>query len=294
MEYRGKSYPPAEFERQFNPRLAVPEVDDILARWSLLSQATRARLRAELDRSYGRGQREVMDVFLPAAPGAPGAPVLIFFHGGYWRAGHGREYSFFAEPFVQAGACVFIASYDLCPSVGLAHIVDQAERAIAWVWRNAGNFGGDAEKIYIAGHSAGAHLCAMLLACDWAARPDPQPDPKIAGACLISGIYDLEPVRRISLNEDIGARPEDVPRLSPLARPPRRPLPLIIAVGLGETGEWVRQSHLYAEVARGAGCAVDLVEVPAMNHFTLLLEMPHTTHPITAALSAMLRAAGDR
>ena len=290
MEDRGNSYPPEEFERQFNPRQAVPEVDDILDRRPALSEATRRGLPHELDHKYGDGEREVVDIF-PAATGTgEGAPVLVFFHGGYWRGGHAREYSFVAGPFVEAGACVFVATYDLCPDVSLAHIVDQAERAILWVAANAARFGGDPANIHLAGHSAGAHLSAMALACDWGARHG-RPDPMIAGACLISGIYDLEAVRQIAINSDIGARAEDVPVLSPLALPPRRPVPMIVGVGLGETEEWVRQSHLYADVARGAGCAVELIEVPAMNHFTIMVEMPEPTHPITAALTTMLEVA---
>ncbi len=288
MEYKGNSYPAEEFEWQFNPRQAVPDVDEILAQRPILSEASRARLTHELDHHYGDGEREVIDVF-PAAGGGTGAPTLIFFHGGYWRAGHARENSFFAEPFVKAGACVFVATYDLCPDVPLGHIAGQAERAIVWVAKNAAKFGADPNNITIAGHSAGAHLCAMALACDWGVSHG-MPGLTLSGACLISGIYDLAAVRQIQINEDIQAKEEDVAVLSPLARPPRKAVPLICAVGLGETEEWVRQTHLYAEVAKGVGCDVDIVEVPEMDHFTILVEIIDPAHPVTVALSGMIGA----
>lgn len=287
IDYRGQGYPPEEFERQFNPRADVTDLDAIQAERRRLSEAARARLDGVLGVPYGDGECQVVDVFAPDRPTTPGGgPTLVYLHGGYWRSGHARDASFIAEPFVRAGATAFLATYDLCPDVTVATIVDQARRAIAWVHANARSYGGDPDRLYLVGHSAGAHLCAMALAHDWAEAREV--GGAIAGACLISGVYDLEPVLSISVNALIRATPADVAPLSPLRHPPRQPVPVIVAVGGNESTEWRRQSSLYADVARGAGCTVAEIDVPGVHHWSILLPMREPHHPVTRALLRMM------
>src|SRR6202008_3142996 len=113
--------------------------------------------------AYGDGLGERLDVF-PAA--RAGSPVLVYIHGGYWRALGKRDQSFVAPPFVDAGAMVVLPGYALCPSVSIEHIVLQLVRALAWVHRHAGEFGGGAQRILVAGHSSGGHLPTMLRTCE--------------------------------------------------------------------------------------------------------------------------------
>lgn len=283
IDYRGNAYTPEEFERQFNPRANVTDSEAIQAERKRLSAEARTRIDGVLGVPYGDSDREVMDIF---APDREGGPTFIYFHGGYWRGGHARDGSFFAEPFVRAGASVFLPTYDLCPDVTVGEIVAQTLRAIAWIHANARSHGGDPDRLYIAGHSAGAHLCAMALADAW--DDDPATGGAIAGACLISGIYDLDPVRFISVNDLIRVTEADVEPLSPLRHPPRRPVPMILAAGGDESEEWRRQSQLYADVARGAGCTVAEIEVPDVHHWSILLPMREPDHPITRALLRMM------
>jgi arylformamidase len=283
IDYRGHAYTPEEFERQFNPRANVTDSEAIQAERKRLSEEARTRLDGLLGVPYGDSDREVIDIF---APDHEEGPCFVYLHGGYWRGGHARDGSFIAEPFVRAGASVFLPTYDLCPDVTVAEIVAQTHKAIAWIHANARAYGGDPDRLYLAGHSAGAHLAAMALADDW--RDDPAVAGAFAGACLISGVYDMDPVRYVSVNDLIRATDADVEPLSPLRHPPRWPVPMVVAAGGDESEEWRRQSQLYADVARDAGCSVAAMEIPGVHHWSILLPMREPDHPITRAMLRMM------
>lgn len=277
IEYRGAHYSAAEFERQFDPRAIIEDVEEVLARRERLSEEARERLVCRLGVSYGERPRETLDIY-PAA--RTDAPVLVFLHGGYWRSGSARANGFIAEPFVAAGACVIAVNTDLCPAVGLAEIVAQVGRALAWIVSHAGEHGGDPGRLHLLGHSAGAHLAAMVLAD----TSGTVPIEAIKSVSLISGIYDLEPVLSIFANAEIGLRPEDVEPLSPILHVPAGEAPIFVAVGLGESPEWIRQSRLYAEFCHGAGKQVAHMEVEDVDHFSIQLEMRDPANPLTGVV----------
>ena len=277
IEYRGARYSPGEFERQFNPRANVEDVEAIQARREKLSEEARERLTCRLGVAYGDRPRETLDIY-PAKE--TDAPILVFLHGGYWRAGSARANGFIAEPFVGAGACVIAVNYDLCPDVGLTEIVAQVGCALAWIAGHAGEYGGDPGRLHLLGHSAGAHLAALALT-DVSGTV---PVDAIKSASLISGIYDLEPVQWILVNAEIGLRPEDIEPLSPLRHAPGTQAPIFVAVGLGESPEWIRQSRLYAEFCHDAGKPVEHMEVEDVDHYSILLEMRKPGNPLTDAV----------
>jgi len=276
MTFRGM--PAAEIERQFNPRAAVPDHAHYIEERTRRSAETRRSLRCVLDLRYGPGPMETLDVF----PGAPGGPVQLYVHGGYWRANSKSDASIVAEPLVAKGATAVLIDYDLCPSVTVTEIVRETIRAIAWTHRNIRAHGGDPDRLFISGNSAGAHLCAMALAHDWAA--DDLPADVIKGAAPVTGIYDLTPVPLISVNEQIRLKPEEAGALSPMRLPPRRPLPLLVAVGGAETPEWIRQSRDYAAMCRERGVPAEYLECPGENHFTMTNVLGDPDHMLTKAI----------
>ena len=233
---------PAWLDAQYNARAAIPEHGQIFARWAADSAAARARSAPALDLRYGDGPFETLDVF-PAA--RPGAPVLVFIHGGYWRALDKRDQSFLAPPLVAAGAMVVLPNYALCPAVSIATIALQLTRALAWTYRNAERHGGNPARMVVAGHSAGGHLAAMMLACRWPEVGADLPSDLVKAALAISGLFDLEPLRHAPfLRADLRLTPADVRRLSPVRFAPPRQGKLAAVVGGAESAEFQRQNAL--------------------------------------------------
>jgi arylformamidase len=259
---------PAWLDAQYNNRARVPEAVAILARWAKASALARDGSPAKrLDLRYGNGPNETLDVF-PATQ--PGAPILFFVHGGYWRALDKSDHSFVAPSFVADGATVVVPNYALCPSVTIEDIALQMTRALAWTWRHAAEFGADASRIAVAGHSAGGHLAAMLLSCRWKQVGEDLPLAPLTGALAISGLYDLEPVRLTPfLQGDLRLTPSQVARLSPAFFPRPKAGKLFTTVGGDESEEFLRHNQLIRD--QWGPTAVPVCEsASGMNHFTVL------------------------
>ena len=260
------SIDPAWLDAQYNPRTAVPDHARIFERWGRESAAAREGLPCLLDLPYGDTAAETLDVF-PAARG--GAPILVFIHGGWWRALDKSDHSFIAPSFVREGAAVVVPNYALCPAVTIGTIALQMTRALAWVQRQAARCHGDARRIVVAGHSAGGHLAAMLLACDWRRVGADLPADLLRGALAISGVYDLEPLRLAPfLQVDLRLERADVPRLSPAFFPaPRGPLHAV--VGALESAEFQRQNALI-RTAWGEAAVPVCETLPGRHHYDVL------------------------
>ena len=236
-----------------------------------------------LDVRYGSGEKETLDIF-PA--GAPSAPVHLFIHGGYWRAMDKSDYSFIADVFQPAGMTTVIINYDLCPAVTLETIVAQTMRAIAWTWRNIAGHGGDPDRLYVSGNSAGGHLTAMALAHDWAAEG--LPADIIKGAIPVTGVFDCEPVPDTTVNEQVRLDRETAWRLSPLRNPPRRALPVLVAVGGAEPRLWIQMSKDYAALCRGHGLECEYMELPGHDHFDASRAIGDAESPLARAMLRMM------
>lgn len=282
--YRG--FDPAQLDAQYNPRAVAPLFQLLVDRWTADSEAATRSLKNELDRPYGASAAEKVDVF-PAAQ--PKAPIQLFFHGGYWRAMDKAVNRFLARGFVPAGATTVFANYGLCPSVTMDELVKQTRACIAWVWKNAAAFGGDPDRIYISGHSSGGHIVCMALATDWAEFG--APSDVIKGVCSISGLYDLEPVQRVFVNKELRMTPEQALRNSPLLHMPKKPVPLIMAVGALESDEWRRQTSDYVAAFRSHGWPVEHIVVPGHDHYSILEPFENPKHPLNAAVLRQMKLA---
>jgi arylformamidase len=259
----------AWYDAQYNNRARVPEHASILARWTEASALARQGLRGAIDLPYGDSAAERLDVFNAEQPNAP---VLVFIHGGWWRALDKADHSFIAPAFVKAGAMVVVPNYGLCPAVSIEDIALQMTRALAWTWHHAAEHGGDPSRIAIAGHSAGGHLAAMLLACRWQTVDDALPARLVSGALAVSGVFDLEPIRQAPfLQADLKLNPASVRRLSP-AFFPRPRGPLYAVVGGQESDEHLRQNRLIRD--QWGPSTVPVCETAVgKNHFDVLHEL---------------------
>ena len=261
---------PAWYDAQYNNRARVAEPPRHLGRWARASELARQGLSRRLDVLYGPGPSEALDIF-PSA--RADAPVFFFIHGGYWRALDKRDASFIAPALVGAGAMVVVPNYALAPAVSIETITLQLVRALAWTWRNAALYGGNPSRIVVGGHSAGGHLAAMMLACEWK-RVAPDLAARLVHSALsISGLFDLEPIRRAPfLQADLKLTPASVRRLSPARFPAPPGGTLHALVGGQESEEFLRQNELI-RASWGERVVPVCEAVPGTDHFTVLHEL---------------------
>ena len=240
----------------------------VLDRFRIMSDAVRARSGPPVRVAYGPGEIESLNIFVAA--NTP-APVQIFIHGGAWHSETAAAYAFLADCFVDAGVHLVVPDFSWVQNSagGLNTVVEQLRRAIAWTHGNIGRFGGDASRMYISGHSSGAHLAAVLLTIDWQKEFDLPHDLFKGGLCC-SGVFDLEPVRLSSRNDYLALTDEMEQRLSPIRHLDHLYTPLIVAHGDGESPEFIRQSGEFVAAISLMGKAAELIEVAKSNHFEIL------------------------
>ncbi|MDH5747740.1 MAG: alpha/beta hydrolase [Rhodospirillales bacterium] len=281
-----RTYTQEALDTQYNNRAAVPEFASFVERWQAESLKTRERFAGDLDIAYGSGRAERLDVFRPDGSSS-GAPVHLFFHGGYWSSRDKSEYSFLAPVFTSAGAVFMVVEYPLIPAVGMDELVRACRAAVAWAYHNAASYGGDRDKIYVSGHSAGGHLVAMLMAAGWTNEAN-LPNDAVKGGISLSGLFNLEPIRLSYLNGTLGLNPDTTRRNSPLYLSPATPAPLVLAYGGAESDEYHRQSGELHAAWKNQGADAQIMERPGLNHFTILDDFTAPASPLTrAALSQM-------
>jgi len=269
-------------EQAYNPRVAVPEHERYREEREQRSTRFRATVPGQLDLRYGEGSRMLMDVFVPDPRDRP-APLVVFFHGGYWRAGDKREMSMIARPLLDAGVAVAIPGYDLCPTVTVPTIMDQARAAVAHLVRHGATMGIEVHRLVVAGVSAGAHLAAACMAHDW--TRDELPGDLIRAALPITGIFDPTVVLRLSVNEEIQLSEEDAALADMLTAPCLARCPVTVAAGGAEPPAWIAQSRDYAAKLRNEGLSqVDFREIPGENHFSITASLAEAHSPLSQRL----------
>jgi arylformamidase len=250
---------------QYNARAGIPDHPQIFERWAQQSAQVRAVTLGMLDLAYGEAAEEKLD-FFPA--GKPGGALLVFIHGGWWRSLDKSDFSFIVSPFLAAGINVALTNYTLAPAATIEEIALQQVRAMAWIHRNAARLGADPQRIVVAGHSAGAHLAAMMMVADWPAYEADLPVDLVKAGIVFSGLYDLAPVQHAAfVNGDLGLTPERVGPLSPALMPQSHPTPFISAVGGLESDEFKRQNDLLSRAWQTTHVAD--IALPASNHLTI-------------------------
>ena len=280
------SYDTAWLDRMYNNRALVPDHAAYFSRWAEDSATVRSSQPCTLDVPYGTGPNETLDIF-PAAQA--GAPVLVFVHGGYWRSLDKSDHSFVAPPLVREGACVVVPNYALCPAVTVPQIVMQMVQALLWVHAHINRFGGDPRRITVAGHSAGGHLAAMLLACQWRALGADLPRGLVRNALSISGLYDLEPIMHTPfLQSSLQLTPPDALRTSPACMPAPRQGVLYTVAGGDESAEFLRQNELIRNVW-GQRTVPVCEGLPGLNHFSVLDALGRTGHRLNTLALQLLR-----
>ena len=279
-----KGFRPDEMEYQYNPRESVPEYPELAKVRAAQAKKVRETAKSWLNVAYGTSPREMLDIY---AADKPGGPVLVYIHGGYWRSGSKEDNCNFVPTFTKRGATVVLVEYDLCPQVTVTDIVRQTRSAIAWVGKNIMRYSGDPSRIYVSGHSAGGHLTAMALAHDWTKEGLAQ--DCIKGAVATSGVFDLDMVMKISVQEQVKLTPEAVKLNSPFLNPPKVKCPLVVAVGSAEPKGWQQMSEDYFNFCKQQGMSAEYLVVPGANHYTMSEKLLDENNPLTQAMIKQLK-----
>ncbi|XP_018600940.2 kynurenine formamidase isoform X2 [Scleropages formosus] len=263
--------------------------DDVIkAHVAALQQGTeRARAVAQtlLDVPYGDGDGEKLDVYVPSNPSLE-MPLVIYIHGGYWQFLSKEESGFLAAPLVQRGVAVVAVGYDIAPKGNMDLMVSQVRQSVVSVVQQYSHISG----LYLCGHSAGAHLAAMVLCTDWSQY---SVTPQIKGAFLVSGVYDLLPILSTYVNEPLKMTEEVALRNSPSQlvsqlKNSSSACDIVVAVAQNDSPEFRKQSEDYFRVLESSGLKVSFEDVPNTDHFNIIEQLVEPNYHLTQLLLKMM------
>jgi len=240
-----------------------------------------------LDIPYGDAPGQTLD-FFPVEGGAHGdVPLLVFIHGGFWRALDKSDFSYVAPSFTHAGAAVAVINYRLVPGVPLEELVRDTLMAVTWCYLHAGHYGANPHHLYVAGHSAGGHLAAMMLAAQWPRWHGALPEEVVRGALCVSGLHDLEPLRYAPfINADLKLDAKRVLALSPALMPPATHAPLLTSVGGEESSEFKRQTAFLGQQWKSV--FMEDVPMPGHDHFSICTDFGNRASPLVRSVLGMM------
>jgi arylformamidase len=255
-------YDQKALDDQYEQRVWVPHADEIIRRYSEKSIEVRKKIGEPRVERYGPTQPETLDIY------GSGNKAFVFVHGGAWRRQSSREQAFPAEPIIAAGAAYVALNFANLPSVTLPEMAAQVCRGIQWVHDNL------SKEVVLFGHSSGGHLAACALTRL----------PFVKKAMVVSGIYDLLPVRLSARNDYVRLDERLENEYSPIRHVQRIRCPVTVAWGEGECAEFYRQSKDFA-AALGTPALIGA----GLNHFEIVETLADPSSPLGRAALNMLQ-----
>jgi acetyl esterase/lipase len=249
--------------------------------------ARSGRFTRRADLAYGQDPRQQLDVYAPTA--ARDAPVIVFWYGGAWTRGNRADYSFVGAALADAGFVTVLADYRLYPQVKFPQFLQDGAAAVQWVGAHAADYGGDPRRLFLAGHSAGAHLAAMLAVQPrWLERAGADPRA-IRGLIGLSGPYALAPNSAV-LNA-IFAAPFVPADWQPAGLVTAQAPPALLLHGGDDEVVWPVQAEQMAAALRAAGVAVDLEIYAGRGHADTVAALSWAGRaPVLAAIQRFVSA----
>jgi arylformamidase len=266
-------YTQEQLDQAYDQLYWAPQRDAIQAEIRKTCEAVRQSMPPRTER-YGKSDVQFLDIFAPT--GASRVPVVLYLHGGAWLRGSRLDCAYPAPAVTGRGAALVVPEFDNVSVVPLPAMIEQCREAVDWTVRNAARFGGDPDRIYLAGHSSGAHLASCVLLGN----------TTIKGALLISGIYDLHAPMLSARAKYVKITPEEEDAASAMRHLGRIRCPVAVAWSVGDSPEFRRHGQVLSAALQGMGRLASRSENFSANHF----EQPRPLADPDSALSRVLYA----
>ena len=240
---------------------------------------------AEYGLGYGTGPRQVLDVYTPTQDSAR-RPVIVFFYGGGWRDGDRDEYRFVADALTSRGYITVIPDYRLFPGHQFPTFMEDGAEAIAWVLEHLEDIGGDPERVYLMGHSAGAHIAALLTVDERYLTKAGVPGGSLAGTIALAGPYAFYPSQTESV-APIFANLTDEDLARPVTFVDGSEPPFLLLHGEEDRTVYPSNTTELSDALRSAGGQVTEKFYPDIGHFKILLTLAGLLPDYAPVLSDM-------
>jgi len=215
--------------------------------------------------AYGADRQQRLDVYVPDPPAGMPRAVVIFWHGGRWRFGDKADYRFVGAALAQSGYVAVVANYRHYPQVKMPGFMSDAAQAVSWAVAHAEEFGGDRERLYLMGHSAGAQMAALVTLDKSYFAATGQPVPRIAGVIGLSGPYDFLPLLEPDVQDMFGP-PQIYPQSQPINFVRADAPPMLLVHGLNDDTVRPKNSRNLAAALSALGVPVTLKLYPKISH----------------------------
>lgn len=263
-----------------------PGAGEYLEQAMAWSNEVRAQWRVARDLPYGDHERQRLDVYLPPTALSAGnpAPTLLFLHGGYWVIGHKDLLGFMAPAITPAPALLVTAGYRLAPAAKHPQQADDCRAALRWIYDHIAEYGGDRERIYVGGHSAGGHLAA-LITLQRNRLPNFGLPPNVIKGCFpVSGVFDVTdapPERRAAFLESDADAQEASPlyHIDTAAGPNGNPTPFLLEIGSHDFDNLQAQHPRMLAALRSQPAYVEEMIRQDHNHFQISLDHGNPNSP---------------
>ncbi|XP_064396207.1 kynurenine formamidase-like isoform X2 [Halichondria panicea] len=280
-------YSPSCWSKKLNRDVIV---DNHLKVITEATEKVRAQTKNTLSVVYGdKSSNETLDIYYPCHECPDEQSLVIVIHGGYWTFLEKDNYGYMSLPLVKQGITTAVINFDNAPKGTMTTIVEQCRRACHYIAQAFPN-----KKLYLIGHSAGAHLCACMLSTDWSSLGLNQ--LAVHGAILVSGIYDLYPIRRCCVNEPLNLTESEVMEYSPQRNIPQlkanvcAELHCLLCYGEQESPEFKRQSQEFHQGVVSVGVSSNVCEVEDEDHFTVIERLVEEQFSVTKHILQLIKS----
>ena len=277
-----QNFSSTQLNQEYSPSTCVDDITVYLDAYRNDSKQVLEQGLVQRNLVYASGPHRLLDYFAATSQG----PLVIFIHGGYWQQLSKEDSCFVAADLVAQGFHYAAIDYPLAPGATISEIIDCCCQAVVWLQQQSDRLDFDPQRIFLAGSSAGAHLCSSVLLAACREQRGLMPET-IAGALLLSGIYDLQPLIHTYINDALQLDKVSAALLSPALQELQGLPPCFLCWGENETSEFKRQSQQFSQLLQASQVVSECFEITDRNHFDLVYELGLPDSPLCQALKRL-------